>query len=343
MGAEPSSRLNGQLPDGWMPISHLETFNAISEVCVTAICDRDEEKLNKYQQLYKVPNIYSNYQELINLEKPDIISIATRTEARPEIIKYACNNGVKGVYFEKPICRSIIDTREILYTAKKRNVILGYGVNRRYHAAYKKAKELIINGEIGTLREMQIEHGVSTLYWTHPHSIDLMLFFANNCEIDFIQADCVFTNNYIHTNNNFIDNDPIVNMAFVKFCNGFTARINTGIGLNTNLVGTKGVIKILANGSKLHLHKIGQSPYIMEHEEVPFKISDGATVTSFKDMINAIKNGITEANISENEILVGMQILQGIMHSSLKNGQRVTLSEIPETMIITGKIGELYA
>ena len=105
----------------------------------------------------------------------------------------------------------------IIKIVKTNNVILCYGVNRMYHQTYRKAKKIIQSGLIGELQQITIEHGHSNLYWSHPHSVDLMLYFSDSIEIKYIQGNCSFINNYELDDDNFIDNDPLVNNVCVYY------------------------------------------------------------------------------------------------------------------------------
>ena len=52
---------------------------------------------------YGVPSerLYTDYQEMIDRERPDIVSVATQPEQRAEIVSYAAEHGAKAVYAEK--------------------------------------------------------------------------------------------------------------------------------------------------------------------------------------------------------------------------------------------------
>ena len=40
------------------------------------------------------------------------------------------------------------------------------------------ARDIVVSGEIGDMVEICIEHGRTMLLWNHPHSVDLLIFFA---------------------------------------------------------------------------------------------------------------------------------------------------------------------
>jgi len=176
MGANTSESLKRQLPLGWLPLDHLSAIQSESEFELIGICDSNNEMLNTIASKFDITNFYTSYEEAIHESKPDIISIATRTPGRSEIINYAIANGVKGVHTEKPICNSIRETKAVIEFAKSNAVKLSYGTYRRYHFLYRQIKELIVNGEIGKVIEVQVHHGKSSTLWSQPHAADLIVF-----------------------------------------------------------------------------------------------------------------------------------------------------------------------
>ena len=210
MGAEPSKRLEGKVPAGWLPISHAEAILSIERLKLEAICDTNESRVHEISKIYNVDKVFTNYQDLLDNEHIDFLCIATRTGERCEIIRYAISKGIKFIYFEKPVSRSISECVSILELAQLNNVVLGYGVNRRYNDVYRYAKDLIKSGELGDLIQINIEAGRTNLFWSHPHSTDMILFFADSTELEYIQGSCRFQNNYIPESNLYIDDDPIM-------------------------------------------------------------------------------------------------------------------------------------
>ena len=341
MGAEPSVRLEGKAPKGWLPISHAEAVSSVAGVVLAGLCDSDTEKLKRLGEHYQVSSLFTGYKEMIDTVKPDILCIATRTEGRTNIIRYACENGVKIIYAEKPLARSIADCIDVLSVVKQHKVILGYGVNRRYHKTYREAKKILASGRLGEIREIVIEHGRSNLYWAHPHSVDLILFFAGTTDIESIQGNCSFINAYLPTDNNFIDNDPIVENAFFTFKNGISASINQTGGLNTRIACTEGILTIHCDGTSIEI-RTGENGYFTNSEEIIIHPEQSATQTAFMELVSAHQMD-TELPVSNEEIAAGMIMLNGIVFSSLNQGIRISSSEVPVEMIITGRSGNFYA
>jgi predicted dehydrogenase len=341
MGSNTSESLKLQLPLGWLPLDHLSAIQSENEFELIGICDSNIEMLCTIANRFNIKILYTSYKDAIKETKPDIISIATRTPGRNEIINYAIANGVKGIHTEKPICNSILQTKAIIEFAKEKAVKLSYGTYRRYHFLYKQIKELISNGEIGKVIEIQVHHGKSSTLWSQPHAADLIVFFANTVEIEYIQGSCEDSKQCI---NNVLDGDPIINFGFIKFKNGINGLITSSDGYDTIISGESGKIIIRADGSEAFLYKKTPDSYLMKINKV-FSGKEEAlsgTQQAFKELILDIK-GLNNNNINLNEIFASQQILFGLVQSHLSEGKKVFVSEIKPDLFITGRTGLNFA
>jgi scyllo-inositol 2-dehydrogenase (NAD+) len=344
MGGEPSSRLAGKVPFGWLPISHVESILETPSLILSGICDTDMERVKRLSDYYSIEKAYTDYEKLILEIHPYFLSIATRTKGRTEIIKYGIDNGCKAVYFEKPICNTVLEAKEILGYAEKNNVVIGYGVNRRYHSSYRKAKEILSTGELGKIEHICVEHNSANLLWAHPHSVDLILYFADTCDLEYVQGNCSFINEYVPKNFMDIDNDPLINHAFFKFKNGISASINITRGLNTRITCEYGILTIYSDGSWIEINKLKQSGYLDKGEIVEINSNASATTTVFRELVE-ISQGLSfkKLPITNSEIITGLLMLNGVTFSSLNGGIKIEAQNIPDEMRVSGKMGVWYA
>jgi len=343
MGAEPSARLNGCITAGWLPISHIESILSVDDIDAVALCDTNEELLKRRGKKYQINALYTNHEDLITRFQPDIITIATRTPQKNEIIKYACKNGVKGIYVEKPLTNSLNELKECFFYIKKYNVQLFYGVNRRYHSVYRAAKKLIMDGEIGEVTTIIVEHGFSQLLWAHPHSVDLILFFSETCDVDTVQAHLVECN-ASPSSDYLVDSDPFVESMFFKTRSGVSAYITNASGLNVRVMGKKGNLTVHADGAYIQLNQdnINTGGYFLDQKNMNIFSAQSATVTAIKELIAAVN---TEQSIHPklDVVEIGMKMLLGGVWSHLSGNKTMLLSDIPPELIVTGKSGDLYA
>jgi predicted dehydrogenase len=341
IGAEPSIRFEGMIPNGWLPISHIESFISNDLAFVDSICDTNLERLNYVGDNYSIKNRFISFSDLFEQRQLSLVSIATRTQGREDIINAALTSGVKGFHIEKPIAQSISQTKRILNNIKIANAKLSYGTTRRAMDVFRYAKEFCYSGEIGDIHHITIEFGKSSLLWTLPHAADLICFFANSTEIQEIQGLCQFSGDISDT---LIECDPIVESSFIKFSNGISASINpTGV-LNVRISCSKGNLTIHGNGFCIEINRQkNQKDYFHSIEEIVVPSSLSGTQHMVQDLCSAVSEEKPLSLISPDEILASQIILFGIVTSALNKGIIVKPEDINEDLKVTGKTGNNYA
>lgn len=342
IGAESSKRFIGLIPDGYLPISHAESIKSIDRLELVAICDQNLELLRQQQYFYNVKNIFTDYKELIDNIRPDIISVATRTDVRCDIIDYALDKGVKGIYAEKPFSRSVKRCKQILEKVQACNAKITFGTTRRANEIYRKAKDIIKAGEIGDIVHINVEYGMKPLFWTFPHMIDLMIFFANNTEPEFVHA---YSSSLIsEVSENIIDLDPIVDNCYFRFSNGVTASSSPAETFNTNIYGKKGYIIVQGDGMYIQVYKQGKIPlYFHDLETYNVNATMSGTQHLFEDLSDAVLNDKPIMHISPLEILANQRMLSGIAQSAINKGQVLDFKDLNEELVITGRSGGMFA
>jgi myo-inositol 2-dehydrogenase / D-chiro-inositol 1-dehydrogenase len=94
----------------------------------------------------------------------DLVLLAEAPGYRPQHFEYAINSG-KHVFMEKPVATDPAGIRRVLAAAeeaKKKNLKVGVGLQRRHQAAYQEAIEKIHKGELGDLIALRA-------YWNGGH------------------------------------------------------------------------------------------------------------------------------------------------------------------------------
>lgn len=343
MGAQLSSRFDGKIPDGWMPLSHSEGFMSTENVELVAICDKDEVRLAEFSALYNITAAYTDYQKMIDEVKPDLISVATRTDVRCEIIQYAAQNGVKGFYAEKPLSRSVQECKQTLDIIAKNNGKIVYGATRRAMDIYKKAKEIAWSGKLGEVKQVHIDFGRSAMLWAHSHSVDLITYFANSLELTEIQGYCEIEAGSIKSNL-FIDHDPIVKHAYFKFANGVSATITESLGLNIRINCTNGIVTIHGDGYSIEVNSQKDIEYYFHKiEEIFVTPTMSGTQHLMNDLKDAVLNDTPVKHISPEELIVGHVMMLGLVESTLRKGQMITPQEVPDELLISGRTGQFYS
>lgn len=157
------------------PHSHFASYDAVEETEVVAVAGRNEGRLAMFTRRYGMTNTYTDYREMIRLERPDIVSVTTQTIYKAEVIAFAVEHGVRGIFAEKALCSSLEEADRIRDVLTRNGAAFAFGAERRYHDAYQRLKSMISRGDIG-------EPKYAFCYWLtdlmkhHSHTIDTLSF-----------------------------------------------------------------------------------------------------------------------------------------------------------------------
>jgi len=184
---------------------------------LVAICDNDQNNLNKAKKLYDV-KYFSDKDELYQSDLDyDTVAIATKADTHFELATTFLIAG-KNIWLEKPAC---IKTKDIEYLTKIRKdskVFVDHTFV--YHPAIQKIKTI----DIGTPLYYD-SHRISLGLFQNDVDAILDLAIHDLSIIDYLYPDLVLDKRSIIKNNHINDkaNQSILNL---KFTNNFTSTIN---------------------------------------------------------------------------------------------------------------------
>lgn len=123
---------------------------------VVAIADADAQGLAAAQAKLKVEHSFLDYTVMLTEVKPDIVAIGPRhIDQHHAMVLAAAQAGARGIYMEKPFCRSPEEADEIIAACAKSNTKLALAHRNRYHPALQACQKLIAEGAIGRLLEVR--------------------------------------------------------------------------------------------------------------------------------------------------------------------------------------------
>jgi len=135
----------------------------VPEIELKALCNRSEHNLHHLGDRYRVPHEdrYTDYRRLLDREDIHAILIAASPAANYEIVPEAARAG-KHLFVEKPMAETAEQARMMVESVKRTGVRFQVGFNKRYYYAYRKAMELIREGQIGA------PAAVNARFWFAP-------------------------------------------------------------------------------------------------------------------------------------------------------------------------------
>ncbi len=131
---------------GLMGANHARLYGEIDNVELVAIADQGDE-LTALAERFGATG-YSDHNELLERERPDIVSVAVPTSAHLEIAGAALRAGCH-VLVEKPIAATSSQGEELARLAEATGRILAVGHIERFNPAVRRLHALIDEGAIG--------------------------------------------------------------------------------------------------------------------------------------------------------------------------------------------------
>lgn len=303
-----------------LPYCHAGAYAIVEETEMVAACDIVQEKLETFQKRWNVPRGYADFRELIDEEKPHILSITTRPEQHAEAMIYGAENGVRGMYAEKPLCGSLVEADRIREAFERNGVFLEFGPMRRNWAVYRQARSIAEIGELGAIRSVLGFSGNSI----GGHFLDTMLYLLGDPEPISIRG----TLGELHpaegdTSNMRFVRDTSILSALVEFDNETALHVAaTGTSSEYEVICDAGIIRIHNDGESLHVRKKDETHRAYDVIEVASVTPWSGTERKVRELATAIRTG--EPGVSNlRSTMLGTEIGFGIYESHLQGGVAV--------------------
>ncbi|TLD70049.1 Gfo/Idh/MocA family oxidoreductase [Phragmitibacter flavus] len=152
---------------------------------IVAVSDPDPAGLAKALTRLKVERGFASYQEMLTAIKPDLVAIGPRhIDQHHDMILAATAAGAKGIYLEKPFCRTLLESDAILAACKSSNTKLALAHRNRYHPVLPVIKDLLAKDELGRILEIRTRGkedkrgGGLDLWVLGSHVLNLAVYFT---------------------------------------------------------------------------------------------------------------------------------------------------------------------
>jgi len=163
------------------PWAHAPAMIEADGVELVAGVDLDEDKLADFGNRWGVKALYTDVREMVAQEKPDIVSVTTRLDERPDVVAALAEGGAKVIFPTKPLSRTLAQADEMIEVCRRNNAVLAVSCHLNWYAVYTNAREIIDRGDIGQLRSMicnSSHKGGAGISRLHSHTFALFRLFA---------------------------------------------------------------------------------------------------------------------------------------------------------------------
>lgn len=131
----------------------LDPMNRVPEVELVAIQDPNLSLMDTVRAKHPSARPYSDWRELLDREKLDMVGVCGSNGPRIEII-LACAQRKLHIVAEKPLAISIADLERVKRSVAENRVRLTMLISMRFEAQYRALKQIVDSGEIGEVAQI---------------------------------------------------------------------------------------------------------------------------------------------------------------------------------------------
>ena len=289
--------------------------NMSDKLELTAVCDILPEHIDILDRTIPIGEgvrRYTDYKEMVEKERPQLVAIATDSGLHAQIALYCISHGIHCM-IEKPIAMSISDADAIIAAAKDHHVVVTPCHQNRFNRAVQTMRNALEEGRFGRLF-----YGVANIRWNRNenyykqaswrgtwamdggtlmnqciHNIDLLRWMMGN-EVEEVMA---YTD---RLNHDYIEAEDL-GIALVKFKNGRYGVIEGTTNISPknmeetlSLFGSEGTARL--GGIAVNLIDFWQftdgkdngAEVIAAHQEAPKNVYGSGNTPLYADVIDSI-------------------------------------------------------
>ncbi|WP_345323819.1 Gfo/Idh/MocA family oxidoreductase [Novipirellula rosea] len=336
----------------------------LPETKIVGVADANSQGREQAKQRLGCERAFSDYREMIQQVQPEIVAVGPRyVDQHHAMIMAAIDGGAKGIYCEKPFCRTLQEADQIVAACQRSGTRLAIAHRNRYHPALPVTQAAIKQGAIGKVLEIRCRGkedtrgGGQDLWVLGTHLFNLAAYFAGTptaCSATYYAGDHPATvadvlpgsegigpiaGNRLHARYDTQSGTPIF---FDSIRGAGVAKAGFGI----QIVGTEGVIDLRMDTEPL-VHLLRGNPFqptaiprrwvnissagIGKPEPIPdIKRLVSKHILPARDLIASIDQA-RQPLCSDTDGRVTLEMVHATFASHVQQGQRVSLPLVTRT------------
>ena len=310
------------------PHAHTPSYLAAG-VPVVAGADPHDGQREAYRQKWGIEAVYSDYHEMLEKERPNILSICTTAKPRARIlldaVEIGASRGLKAIWAEKPMSLSLEEADQMVAACRDAGIVLAIGCARSWNWGFNRMRELIEVGELGDPLQV-IGLGECGLSHNGSHLLATVNYLAG------ARVQWVF--GHITSDEAASSDDDPQGNGYFQYANGvhgFVRSMPCGAAdWDIEVIGTKGRLRSLNNAEQVEFWKVVPSTLEGRRAEPAQHIfplpgsTENANVRCVRDLMVCIETG-KEPNCSGEDGRHALEIAMALRESHRRGGTRVSL------------------
>ena len=292
--------------------THAGAYRSVSAVELIAGADPDETRLHRFMKRRNVSAGYCDYQEMLQKESIDLLSICSPTELHYTMVLAGVQARVKAIFCEKPLASTVEQGMAMVEACRAAGIVLAVNHTRRWEAIYQQGKRLVDEGVIGRIESISGQYP-GKVFTMGTHLFDLMRYYGGDVElVSGVEVG---------------EATPEPSLAgHLRFRTGAYGAILCGWDRSNHvfeldLHGSRGRIRISGDGTLLEIFQFEESPRYSGYRELaPVSLPNSPPqeerfIAAVKDLVRCAQNGETPA-CSGQDGLAAVEIACALVESA---------------------------
>ena len=334
-----------------MPRSHVAAYAAHPRVKLVGACDLMPATIDKFNATWRDAHpdtrMYSDYREMLEKEKPDIVSVITPDDKHADIVVNAANSGIKGIWCEKPIATTLADADRMIEAVERNGTAMTVSHTRRWMPLYHKARELARDKTYGDLKVLTatMYYSRAMLFRNGTHIFDMLCFLADaRPEWLIAELEDGFDgfDRYRGDGGNEISSEPSAN-AYIKFANG--VRANMMMLKSNNLINViemvfENAVARLSGDGQIVISRVDGGPSTSTRSAISVTQTIGhedwtadRELGTLSEFVDALDTGTKPALSPPRAARTTLAILLAILESHAKGNAKVMIDAGPASIV----------
>lgn len=144
---------------------HADAYEFVKKGRVVAVCDLRQDALDEFGDKFDVSARYTDYREMFEKEKPELVQLSTPPDVRLDVLEAAEAAGVPTAIVEKPLAiqgEDYVALRD--FAARNPKIKVAINHQLQFHPRRQQLQRLVADGAIGALRFVEASSGMNLAY-----------------------------------------------------------------------------------------------------------------------------------------------------------------------------------
>ncbi|MBI2940029.1 MAG: Gfo/Idh/MocA family oxidoreductase [Chloroflexi bacterium] len=290
---------------------HARAYRRVEPIDLVAAADINPAALDTYCAEFEIPAKYTDYNQMLEREKLDIVSVCTWPQTHVAIVRDAVRHPLRAIYCEKPLCMSLGEADEIVALTREAGIPTIVGHQRRYVDRWIKAKEIAHSGAIGEIVRLEAACEKWDIFQWGTHWIDMLRYYNNDQPVDWAFAQVDRRWDRIRFGHR-LETECI---ALFGFRNGVRGYVETGdhvAGFYNRIIGTEGIVEVNQPNVPLRARVKGERDWLVP----PLDETRHGIQTAIERLLDTIETGAPH-RMSLDSARATQEVIMAIYQSAL--------------------------